>query len=72
MRSRPGFARLLPLIALTGLAAGTIALLASARPVQAPQRRITHLTHILPASDDGGCSGVPAPVPANGVLAACG
>jgi hypothetical protein len=35
-RTRPGFALLLPLMALTGLAAGTIALLASARPVQAP------------------------------------
>jgi uncharacterized protein YjbI with pentapeptide repeats len=36
MRPRPGFARLLPLMALTGLAAGTLALMASARPVQAP------------------------------------
>src|SRR5436309_513797 len=36
MRTRPGFARLLPLMALTGSAAGTVALLASARPVQAP------------------------------------
>jgi uncharacterized protein YjbI with pentapeptide repeats len=36
MRTRPGIARLLPLAALTGLAAGTIALLASARAVQAP------------------------------------
>ena len=35
-RSRPGFARLLPLAVLTGAAAGAIALLASARPVQAP------------------------------------
>jgi len=34
MRVRPGFARLLPLIVLTGLAAGTIALLASPRAVQ--------------------------------------
>ena len=33
MRSRSGFARLTPLVVLTGLAAGTIALLASARPV---------------------------------------
>ena len=38
MEPRPGFARLLPLMALTGLAAGTIVLLVSARPVQAPQR----------------------------------
>jgi hypothetical protein len=36
MQRRPGFARLLPLMALTGLAAGTLALLACARPVQAP------------------------------------
>jgi hypothetical protein len=33
MRQRSAFARLLPLLVLTGLAAGTIALLASARPV---------------------------------------
>lgn len=38
MRIRSGFARLMPLLALTGLAAGTIALLASAQPVQAPAR----------------------------------
>jgi len=37
MHSRPGFARLLPLMALTGLAAGTRTLLASARPVQSPE-----------------------------------
>jgi hypothetical protein len=37
MRSRTGFARLLPLLVLTGLVAGTAALLASARPVQAPE-----------------------------------
>jgi hypothetical protein len=37
MRTRAGFARQLRLIALTALAAGTIALLASARPVQAPE-----------------------------------
>src|SRR5438067_5706298 len=37
-RTQPGFARLLPLLVLTGLAAGTITLLASARPVQAPAR----------------------------------
>jgi Pentapeptide repeats (8 copies) len=36
MRTRPGFARLLPLMALAGLAAGTLALLSSARPVQVP------------------------------------
>jgi len=40
MPTRPGFARLLPLMAFTGLAAGTVALLASAQPVQAPERRI--------------------------------
>jgi pentapeptide repeat protein len=33
MQSQPGFARLLLLMALIGLAAGTLALLASARPV---------------------------------------
>src|SRR6266516_297364 len=36
MRSRTGFARLLPLIFLTGMAARRIAVLVSARPVQAP------------------------------------
>jgi hypothetical protein len=35
MRTRPGFARLLPLPILAGLAAGTVALLVYARPVQA-------------------------------------
>src|SRR5947209_20430506 len=39
MRTRSGFARLLPLMAFAGLAAGTIVLLASARPVQAPPGR---------------------------------
>jgi hypothetical protein len=38
MRTRHGFARLLPLIVLTGLAAGTLALLACERRVQAPTR----------------------------------
>jgi hypothetical protein len=37
MQTRAGFARLMPLVALTGLAAGTIALLASARPVREPK-----------------------------------
>src|SRR5438105_2993382 len=36
MRIRPGLARLVPLAVLTGLAAGTIALLARARPARAP------------------------------------
>ena len=73
MRTRPGFARLLPLMALTGLAAGTIALLASARPVQAPPRhdRARHAVACRPASD-GGCSDVPAPVPAHGIVDADG
>ena len=61
MQVRSGFARLLPLMALTGLAAGSFALLASARPVQAPQRqcRVTRCpTAARSISDDGGCSEV--------------
>jgi len=61
MPARPGFARLLPLMMLTGLAASTVALLASARPVQAPQRqcRVTRCpTAARSISDDGGCSEV--------------
>jgi hypothetical protein len=41
MQPRPGFARLLPLMALINPAAGTVALLASARPVQAPAPALT-------------------------------
>src|SRR5436190_14647771 len=39
-QTRPGFARLLPLMALAGPAAATIGLLASARPVQAPHASV--------------------------------
>src|SRR5690349_15630399 len=66
MQRRPGFARLLPFLALTGLAAGTLALLASARPVQAP-------TPMMPRDgcrDD--CFDLPAPVPAHGIVDAEG
>jgi len=72
MRTPPGFARLLPLLALTGLAAGTITLLASARPVLAPQRRVLRLTHIRPVPCVGGCPGVSAPVPSLNIVDARG
>jgi hypothetical protein len=66
MQTRPGFARLLPLMALTGLAAGTVALLASARPMQAPPRRHSPIVHAVFASHyDGGCSDVTAPCPSS-------
>src|SRR5436309_2109146 len=48
MRTRLGFARLLPLMALTGLAAGTLALLASAQAVQAPAPSPPRLTVAAP------------------------
>jgi hypothetical protein len=37
MRTRPGFARLLPLMTLTRLAAGTVAPVVTARLVQEPR-----------------------------------
>jgi hypothetical protein len=58
MRTRPGFARLLPLAVLTGLAAGTIALLSSARPTQAPAHPLRHLNLARVSRHDGGCSAV--------------
>jgi len=65
MKSRPGFARLLPLMALSGLVAGTIALLASARPVQAPPPAPAPFRwEYVRALDDG--SEVSDPAPARG------
>src|SRR5437868_1532036 len=74
MQPRLGFARLMPLMALTGLAGGTMALLASARPVQSPEPAPPPLLveKIAFPSDDGGCSGVAAPVPAHGIVDAHG
>jgi hypothetical protein len=40
MRNRPGFARLLPLMALIGLAAGTFAPLVSARVARSPLNHV--------------------------------
>jgi hypothetical protein len=69
MRPRPGFARLLPLMALTGVAAGTLALLASARPAQAPEREpAVGIYSPLLSIDDRGCSDVAAPVPSHGII----
>lgn len=66
MRARPGFARLLPLLALTGLAAGTITLLASARPVHAPNPPT--VIRLNPwGIAGGGCCAVSAPTPAHGI-----
>jgi hypothetical protein len=56
MQRRRGFARLLPLTVLTGLAAGTVALLACERPEPRPPRPAS-LTYCFGAvPDDGGCS----------------
>jgi uncharacterized protein YjbI with pentapeptide repeats len=57
MRIRPGFARLLPLIAIAALAGGTVALLACERPNLRPPQPITG---VVAAPYDGGCSDVPA------------
>src|SRR5205823_698063 len=70
MQPRPGFARLLPLRSLTGLAAGTLALLPSARPVQAPAPAHRCIATATPLRYDGGCSYVPAPVLARGIVQA--
>jgi hypothetical protein len=74
MKSRPGFARLLPLIALTGPAAGTLALLACERPEPwPPAPRPPSLTQCLATVPvDGGCSEVPAPVPSRRIVNAGG
>jgi hypothetical protein len=81
MRTRPGFARLLPLMALTGLAAGTVALLASAQPVQTPAPSwgpeanpgmFVPPHDALAARDDGGCSNVPGSAPARGLVDSAG
>jgi hypothetical protein len=55
-----------PLAALTGLAAGTLALLASARPVHGPDR-LGYCPTVTVGRYDGGCAEVPAPVPSHGV-----
>src|SRR5436309_335421 len=75
MQSRLGFARLLPLAVRTGLAAGTLVLLPCVRPVQAPEpvhRCASYLDQIRQIREDGGCSDVPAPVPARGIVDAHG
>jgi hypothetical protein len=75
MHARSGFARLLPLLAFTGLTAGTLALLASAGPVQAPMTVVMGRPFAVEPSNvgqDGGCSDVPAPVPSHGIRDARG
>jgi hypothetical protein len=77
MQPRPGFARLLPFTVLAGLVAGTLALLASARPVQAPEPervvffacRESSLTQdfLAAGARNGGCSDAPTPVPPSGI-----
>jgi hypothetical protein len=69
MLIRPGFARLRPLIAIAALAAGTVALLACERPEPRPPQPISGM---LAVPYDGGCSDVPAPVPAHGIVDADG
>jgi hypothetical protein len=58
MQPRPGFAWLLPLMALTGPAAGTLALLACDRPRPAPMLVITEKPipiQPIPTGQQGGC-----------------
>jgi hypothetical protein len=75
MRRRSGFARLRPLIAIAALAAGTVALLASARTAQEPMTLI--IAPPFPVEPtlsrpDGGCSDAYPPDPAHGVVDADG
>lgn len=72
MQPRPGFARFHPLLEIAVLVAAVIALRWCERPEPRPPQPVPHLTHILPARDDGGCSNVPAPVPAHGIVDAEG
>jgi hypothetical protein len=69
MLARSGFARLLPLLAFTGLTAGTVALLACERPEPRPPAPVPRL---IAVPYDGGCSDAPAPVPSHGVRDASG
>jgi hypothetical protein len=75
MQPRSGFARLRPLIMLAGLAAGTVALLACERPVQAPRRQ-GQVIRCIPVArsvpSDGGRSDVPTLFPAHGLVDAEG
>jgi Pentapeptide repeats (8 copies) len=57
-------------MALTGLAAGSIAVLASARPVQAPA--FQYAPTLMVSHYEGGCSDVPAPAPSHGIVDAEG
>jgi hypothetical protein len=69
MHTRPGFARLRPLLAIAALAASTAALLACERPQPRPPQPIARMVAV---PYDGGCSEVPGPVPAHGILDADG
>src|SRR5262245_38902748 len=77
MQPRPGFARLLPLLVLTGLAAGSITLLASPTPRRAPAYTcILHasasLTPAVARKFEAACSGDFYPVPAHRIHDATG
>jgi hypothetical protein len=74
MLARSGFARLRPLIAMTALAAGTMALLACERPEPRPPvpRPVSLTSCLATVPYDGGCSRVPAPVPSHGIRNARG
>jgi hypothetical protein len=72
MQRRLGFARLLPLMVLSGLAAGTFALLASALPVQAPRQPPTVITVNPRGIPLGDCRGAYSPAPAHGIVDADG
>jgi hypothetical protein len=75
MRSRSGFARLLPLMALTGMAAGTLALLACDRPRPAPMLVITEKPipiQPIPTGQHDGCWDAPARLLSHGIVDAEG
>jgi hypothetical protein len=65
MLARSGFARLRPLIAITALAAGTVALLAGDRPEPRPPQPVTGMVAV---PCDGGCETMPAPCPSSGIV----
>jgi uncharacterized protein YjbI with pentapeptide repeats len=66
MLARPGFARLRPLIAMTALAAGTVALLVCERPKPRPPTPISGAFTVSLLDTD--CSDVSPPAPSSGIM----
>jgi hypothetical protein len=69
MQRRPGFARLLPLMVLTGLAAGTSALVTCdwMEPNRPAPRPVSLTDCLATVPDDAKCADVPAPFPSHGI-----